>query len=40
MLDAMVGGNPMGARARRDGATMWFEYSAAVLVGRRQTLLA
>jgi SAM-dependent methyltransferase len=32
MLDAAVDGDPMGARARRDGATMWFEYSAAVLV--------
>src|SRR5262245_28406514 len=38
MLDASVDGDPMGARARRDGATMWFEYSAAVLVGRCQTL--
>jgi ubiquinone/menaquinone biosynthesis C-methylase UbiE len=32
MLDAAVDGDPMGARARRDGATMWFEYSVAVLV--------
>jgi ubiquinone/menaquinone biosynthesis C-methylase UbiE len=31
MLDAAVDGDPMGARARRDGDTMWFEYSAAVL---------
>jgi SAM-dependent methyltransferase len=39
MLDAAVDGDPMGARARRDGATMWFEYSAAVLVAvRGQTL--
>jgi len=32
MLDAAVDGDPMGARARRVGETMWFEYSAAVLV--------
>jgi hypothetical protein len=32
MLDAAVDGDPMGAGARRDGATMWFHYHAAVLV--------
>jgi SAM-dependent methyltransferase len=33
MLDAAVDGDPMDARARRAGDTMWFEYSTAVLVG-------
>jgi SAM-dependent methyltransferase len=32
MLDACVDGDPMGARARREGGTMWFDYSVAVLV--------
>lgn len=32
MLDAAVDGGPMGVGARRDGATMRFDYSAAVLV--------
>ncbi len=35
MLDAAVDGDPMGANARRVGETMWFDYRAAVLVGRR-----
>jgi ubiquinone/menaquinone biosynthesis C-methylase UbiE len=35
MLDAAVDGDPMGGRARRDGTTMWFEYSAAVLVAAK-----
>jgi hypothetical protein len=35
MLDAAVGGDPMGAGARRDGATMWFDYHAAVVVAAK-----
>jgi hypothetical protein len=35
MLDAAVDGDPMGAGARRDGATMWFHYHAAVLVATK-----
>jgi hypothetical protein len=32
MLDAAVEGDPMGVGARRQGDSMWFDYSTAVLV--------
>jgi SAM-dependent methyltransferase len=37
MLDAAVEGDPMGVGAWRDGNTMRFEYSAAVLVAVKPT---
>lgn len=33
MLDASVDGDPMGANARRERGSLWFDYRAAVLVG-------
>jgi ubiquinone/menaquinone biosynthesis C-methylase UbiE len=35
MLGAAVDGDRMGAGARRDGGTMWFDYRAAVLVAAK-----
>jgi hypothetical protein len=36
MLDAAIDGDPMGIGARRQGDSMWFNYSAAVLAAVRQ----
>lgn len=36
MLDAAIDGDPMGIGARRQGDSMWFNYSATVLAAVRQ----